>query len=285
MSFRRALTILAAGAAVLSAQTPAPAFEVASVKPVNMSLAQAIQSRRVSVHIDDAMVDLQALPLINVFQQAYGVPPGQIRNAPEWMSTALFDIRATLPAGASSKQVPEMLQSLLVERFRLAAHHQAEIRPVYELTAGSKRNLKRTEDSSRDDTKMGLEKCRVESGHRVCRNMTMTELAAILSGLASQAAVLNSAPLNSTGDIETDYLVDRPVVDMTGIGGSFDFTLDYGRIAMGGRGRAGEPGTFTQPPLVRVRDSIAALGLKLESAKRPFDVIVIDHVERSVTPN
>jgi uncharacterized protein (TIGR03435 family) len=282
MRFWRAITILAAGAAPLAAQ--APAFEVASVKPVNMSLQQAIQSRRVSAHIDDAMVDLQALPLINVVQQAYGVPPSQIRNAPDWMSTALFDIRATLPAGASSKQVPEMLQSLLAERFQLAAHHQSEVRPVYELTAGNKRNLKPSEDSSQDDTKTGAGKCGVESGHRVCRNVTMTELAAILSGLASQAAIMNAAALSSTGDIETDFLVDRPVVDMTGIGGSFDFTLDYGRIAVGGGGRSGEPGT-TLPPLMRVRDSIAALGLKLEPAKRPFDVIIIDHVERSVTPN
>lgn len=284
MSFRRPIAILAACAALLSAQAPAPTFEVASVKPVNMSLMEAIQSRRVSVHIDDAMMDLQALPLIAVVQQAYRVPPNQIRNAPEWMSTALFDIRATLPAGASSKQVPEMLQSLLAERFQLAAHHQSEVRPVYELTAGNKRNLKPSEDSSQDDTKTGAGKCGVESGHRVCRNVTMTELAAILSGLASQAAIMNAAALSSTGDIETDFLVDRPVVDMTGIGGSFDFTLDYGRIAVGGGGRSGEPGT-TLPPLMRVRDSIAALGLKLEPAKRPFDVIIIDHVERSVTPN
>jgi uncharacterized protein (TIGR03435 family) len=100
--------------------------------------------------------------------------------------------------------------------------------------------------------------------------MTMGELAQILSALGMRGA--------TTG---ADWLIDRPVVDMTGLSGAFDFTLDYGRIP----GVGGRSGDGPLAPIIRLRDSIDALGLKLQPAKDPFDVIVIDHIDRVPTEN
>ncbi len=147
----------------------------------------------------------------------------------------------------------------------MAVHHQMEIRPVYEMTMGNKPNLKPSEDSNsdgaKDDTKKDTNTCRVESGHYVCRRVTMTELAEMLSALALEGTALSLATNN-----DVDYLIDRPVVNMTNLSGSFDFTLDYGRIVMGGRG---EPGAAPPDPPRRLRDAIAALGLKDGTGEAP----------------
>jgi uncharacterized protein (TIGR03435 family) len=202
---------------------------------------------------------------------AFNLPQNQITNAPDWLNSAVFDIHAKLPAGSSKEQVPEMLQSFLADRFKLVVHHQSEIRPIYELVAGNKLNLKPSDGPNTDD-----DKCKTDSGHRVCRGMTMGELAKLLSSLGMRGQIMSAA----TGQVP-EWLIDRPVVDKTGITGPFDIPLDFGRIA----GPGGRGGDGPMPPLVRLTDSIDALGLKLHPAKGPFDVIVIDHIERTPTEN
>jgi len=217
--------------------------------------------------IDDALANLQGASLLSLVQYAWNVPQNQFMNAPEWMNSALFDIQGKLPVGSTKEQVRAMLQSLLADRFKLAVHHQMEVRPVYELTVGSKLKLKPSDAPNPDAAAL---KCKDDTGHRLCKGMTMGELVEILSALGMRGALNNA-----------DWLIDRPVVDMTGLSGAFDFTLDYGRIpGPGGRGSDGP-----MPPIIRLRDTIGALGLKLDPAKRPFDVIVIDHIERVPTEN
>ena len=97
------------------------------------------------------------------------------------MNSVTFDVRGKLPAGSTKGQVPECLQALLADRFKLAVHHQSEIRPAYELTVGNKLNL----TSSAAPDPLEKNKCKDDTGHRLCRNMTMPELASLLNGLVN----------------------------------------------------------------------------------------------------
>jgi uncharacterized protein (TIGR03435 family) len=64
---------------------------------------------------------------------AYDVQTFQI-NAPDWLSTARYDIVANIPLGATKEQVKLMWQSLLKERFGLMLHHESKEFQVDELT-------------------------------------------------------------------------------------------------------------------------------------------------------
>jgi uncharacterized protein (TIGR03435 family) len=75
----------------------------------------------------------------------------------------------------------------------------------------------------------------------------------------------------------TAFGIDRPVIDMTGLKGVYDFNLDYGRE--GGRGGGSEAADLS------IVDGLRQLGLKLEPARQAFDYLVIDHVDRAPTEN
>src|ERR1700744_5057460 len=95
--------------AVSSAQQlPAPAFEVASVRP------SPPESLGMNAHIvtDDSRLDYYGISLRLVLTQAFSLR-SDLLVSPSWLSDVHVDIHATLPAGASRKQAPEMLQTLL----------------------------------------------------------------------------------------------------------------------------------------------------------------------------
>lgn len=102
------------GVAALSAAPPpqraaAPIeFEVASIKPS----PDQIERASIGVRISGSQVRISSLTLKDYIGMAYRLPAGQI-NAPGWIAQERFDIAAKLPDGASSSQVPEMLQALL----------------------------------------------------------------------------------------------------------------------------------------------------------------------------
>src|SRR5215471_2487187 len=146
------LPLALAGAAL--AQTPGgPAFEVASIKPAPpiSQLAQQIQSGKlhVGMSIDGARVDFGFVSLADLIAQAYKIKPYQL-TGPDWMRHERFDVLAKLPEGASKDQVPEMLQALLAERFRLAIHRDSKEQPVYALVVG-KNGLKMKESPPEAD--------------------------------------------------------------------------------------------------------------------------------------
>jgi uncharacterized protein (TIGR03435 family) len=124
----------------LSAQTQTkPAFEVASVKSLGsvMALTEEIQSGKRSIAsvrttIDGARVDLGAAVMFELIMQAYHLKRPQIAG-PDWLFSQAYEIHAKLPEGASKDQIPEMLQSLLAERFKFVAHKETKEQPVYAL--------------------------------------------------------------------------------------------------------------------------------------------------------
>jgi uncharacterized protein (TIGR03435 family) len=262
-------------------QTPAakPAFEVASIKPGlsgNITPAQfqsAIQSGRFRSLIDNARVDLGSISLEALIEMAYRIPQDRL-TGPGWMGEQRFDILAKLPEGATKDQVPEMLQTLLEERFKLVVHHDQKVVPVYALEVGKdgpKFHESTAEDSAYAACNGGF--------HKICRKMSMEDLAAHLTFISQRMASMPGV---------LEWGIDRPVVDMTGLKGVYDFTMDYGRGVAGGGGRGG-PGAAAPPPTDgtprSVIEAVKDLGLKLEPIKHTFDNLVVDHVERVPTEN
>jgi len=138
----RKLTIclaLTAGAAL--AQTK-PAFEVATIKPSSpmdaAKLAATLQAggkMPVGANIDSHRAEYLYLDLKTLLTYAYGVKPYQI-TGPDWMQSARFDIVAKMPEGSTKEDAPKMLQTLLEERFKLAARRTTAEHPVLALVVG-----------------------------------------------------------------------------------------------------------------------------------------------------
>ncbi len=140
---RMAAGALAVAAAAFAQTAAAPlAFEVASIKaapPLDM-MAIASGKAHIGMSVDKARVDIGSMPLMQLVCLAYKVKPYQIAGNPDWMTAGLnaprFDILAKMPEGADKDQVPEMLQTLLAERFKLTLHHEKRDTPVYALVVG-----------------------------------------------------------------------------------------------------------------------------------------------------
>lgn len=107
-------------------------FEVASIKPA----AQSAQSQTsAGLHIDGSMARYSDISLKQYLGMAYKLKNYQIAT-PDWMTSGRWDITAKLPDGSGAKQVPEMLQGLLRDRFQMKMHRETKQLPVYALVVG-----------------------------------------------------------------------------------------------------------------------------------------------------
>jgi len=104
----------------------------------------------VGMSVDGARVDIGFMSLADLISMAFKVKPYQVSGA-DWMRQERFDILATIPEGVSKDQVPEMLQALLIERFKLTVHHDTKEEPVYALLVG--KNGPKMKPSDPDDAK------------------------------------------------------------------------------------------------------------------------------------
>ncbi|HLX42925.1 MAG TPA: TIGR03435 family protein, partial [Bryobacteraceae bacterium] len=277
-------------------------FEVADVKPTNPDF------KRMGIQIQPGgRVNIAGATLKFLIEQAWNVTDEMLIGAPKWLEADRFDIVAKVSTTAGPGAGPQididtlwtMLQSLIKDRFKLAAH--MEERPVnaYTLVA-VKPKLKKADPTSRTrftegpgaDGKDPREKNPMLSRLVTCQNMTMAQFAEKLQSIAP-------------GYIHT------PVLDSTGLEGSWDFTLSFSaagldRIAANagrggggpgneGGGRGGEsagqisnnaPQASDPSGSVSLFEAIEKqLGLKLEKQKRNAQVLVIDHIEQKPTDN
>jgi uncharacterized protein (TIGR03435 family) len=238
------------------AQTPATlSFEVVSVKP-----ASGLDDHRSS---DNAEFDANGISMDELLWRAFQVPAGRLR-APKWVDSAAYDVHGKLPAGSTPKQVPQMILSMLRDRFALQFHVDHKMESAYELRVGDgelKLRPSPPPESLRDEGT-----CALGGDRHPCRLMTMERLALMLSTLADAWLRVPTPPT---------WAIDRPVVDATGLKGEYDFEINYGS---GKR----DP---VDPEAKRVVDGIKELGLKLEPVKYAFEYVVIDHLERAPTAN
>lgn len=257
-------------------------FEVVSVKPAPPmpSMAELVASggitkdgyiidgpNAIGVHITDVKAALRGVPLSLIIQMAYRLPADQI-TGPAWLADARFDVIGKLAAGSSKDDVPQMLQAMLRDRFKIAVHHEEKVRPVYLLVVG-KGSLRLKQSSGGKPEQDGCQGGR--GGHHACQKVTMEDLAQFLSRGTRATGMVATAP----------GWLDRPVIDKTGLKGTYDFTMDYGPVGTtGGRNQPADD-SMTVP----ISEAVKALGLNLEPSRQPFDVLVLDHIERVPTEN
>ena len=270
------LTFMPAWVAFCQSIVNPPAFEVATVKP-NMSSDDPKKQK--ARFLPGHRIELPNRTLKSFIMSAYDVQSDMITGGPKWLDSDRFDIVANAPPEADENMLRTMLQTLLAERFKLATHRENKVTPEFALVVGKsgprlERSLqpgqpdcswKGANSDGLHDARGGAETAgarRADSlRHRVCHNMTMAELAKALPGWGGIG-------------------IDRPVVDLTGLDGAYDFELE---IAAGRPKKGGVAGEDDSGPTIF--DAMTHLGLKLESRKRSMPIVVIDHVERVPTEN
>ncbi|HEY6345558.1 MAG TPA: TIGR03435 family protein [Bryobacteraceae bacterium] len=191
---------------------------------------------------------------------AYNVRFFQVSGMPRWAEgspEAFFDIQAVTEAPVSVEQCRVMVQTLLADRFKLVVHRETKELPVYALVLGKNGSkLKEASDLDPSTPEPVGGFVRIEkSTTRVSVRWSMAQLVDWLS-------------------LSTTRIDQRNVVDRTGLKGIYEFSLMYELFPEVAErlGRHDKPDVFTA-----VQEQ---LGLKLESRNEPFEVVVIDHLER-----
>jgi uncharacterized protein (TIGR03435 family) len=293
-----------------------PAFEVASIKPSPpLNPADVAAGKlHVGISIDGARVDIGFLSLADLIPIAYKLKRYQV-SGPDWMPVQRFDILAKLPDGASEKQVPEMLQALLADRFKLAIHRENKERSVYALVVGKDGPMMKEAPPDPDNPPPET----TESGVPIIRKGTQVSVAregngAVVSGGGMGKTRMTMGP-NGTMRLEAERLamaaladllspfVDRPVVNMTELKGQYQVALDISiqdlmavakstGVAAGalqgapGAAAGNQPATAASDPSgSSIFRAVQELGLKLDSRKAPVEQIVVDHLEKLPTEN
>jgi uncharacterized protein (TIGR03435 family) len=240
--------------AALMPADASPSFEVATIKPSRPDLpgkvfnVQGRTFRTVNTTVTDMITFM------------YGVHATQLVGGPAWMASEKYDVsgQPDLPGTPSLNQWKGMMQKLLADRFKLAFHRDKRELSVYALTV-ARGGPKMTKNDSDPNGLPGLFFRGL--GMLPARNATMADLAGLFQG-----AVL-----------------DRPVVDQTGLEGRYDFTLNWtpDETQFGGLGvkvppppdnASAPPGLFTA-----IQEQ---LGLKLDATRAAVGVFVIDRVEK-----
>jgi uncharacterized protein (TIGR03435 family) len=252
MSLRKIAVLAALGAVVIGILNP-PAirgqepsvpqlkFEVASIRPHK----QEAGPQRVNVNFENDGINFRNVTLKNCIQRAYGLKKYQVSGGPGWLADERYDVIAKAEGTATKAQLTQMLQALLAERFKLTAHNETKMRPVYSLVvAKGGAKIQAVKDDG-EGAQIGG-----DSQHALtARNISMTQFASTLAMFRQ---------------------LDGPVVDQTGLKGVFNISLDFADDVASPDSTS--PSLFAALP--------QQLGLKLEAIKGPVQVLVIDHLER-----
>src|SRR5436190_3888523 len=134
---RAGVALLLAGAAFAQEKTTALAFEVATIKPAGPLNPQAIMSgqMRIGMKVDQARVDIGSFSLSDLIRTAYRIKTHQV-SGPDWLGGERFNVLGKMPAGSTEEQIPEMLQALLADRFKLTFHKESKEHAIYALVVG-----------------------------------------------------------------------------------------------------------------------------------------------------
>jgi uncharacterized protein (TIGR03435 family) len=314
-------------------------FEVASIKPAPamQELMTEIQTGKrgiasIQTTIDNARADFGYTTLNAMIIYAFTLKPNQVVG-PDWLGMQAFEIHAKLPDGASKEQVPQMMQSLLADRFNLAFHRESKEQPVYALVvakdgpklkeataeasapAGAQESAKTGSVNGGSGNEISLNTAggqvtmKQEGNGMVINSSQKGQMRIAMGQDGTMAMQIEKASMSDFVEM-LNGLMDRPVVDMTDLKGSYQIALEIpmaellsiakrmapkmglslppgidgsGAIA-GGTPGAGGPGA-AEPAGSGIMQAIQKLGLKLDSRKLPVETFVVDRIEKLPTEN
>jgi len=263
-------------------EPPATPFEVVVIRP-------SAPDERGYGRITGDQIDTRATPLMFLIYFGWDLNANNsesIANAPKWLDTAKFDIRAKAGANVrvdkfssgtliNFEDLRNMLRAMITERFQMKWH--MENRPVtaYTLVA-VKPKLKPTADpTERTRCKEGPgpdgkdPRIATPALNRLitCQNMTIAQIGDELQRVAS------------------GYIYNT-VTDSTGLKGSYDFTLSFSSADKMAPATGDAANNADPNGALSVFEAVSRqLGLKLEKTKLPYPVLVIDHIEETPTEN
>lgn len=268
--------VLFAGGAAIGQAVDGPRFEAASVKraaspPVGAGVRDEAQGGPGTT--DPGLVVYKNLRLKDLLLTAYGVKDYQV-DGPDWLDSERYDVVAKVAPGANTDEFAVMLRNLLMERFKLALHHESKQLPLYDLVVAKNgpklkvwSGVANSEPAREGPPTLGTDGFpQVQPGHfamivvngRNRLSASKLPIARLVTVLASQ--------------------LGRPVVDKTGLAGEYNYTLEF---SPEGLGRGVSAATPEEPDVASLVTAIQEqLGLKLEQAKGPVDVLVIDHAQK-----
>lgn len=285
--FRLFLAIISAS--VLALGQARPEFEVASIR---MATDQ-IERVGAGLHIDGAQVALTDLSIKDIVGMAYKVKPNQIAG-PDWIGSQRYNIAAKLPDGASQDQVPQMIQSLLADRFQMKMHRESKDLPVYVLGVTKSGAKMSPLPPDPDDDNRGATPSNIAAGGDASGVAINLGKGTTMS-IGATALEVKKMDLTQFADLLTRF-EDRTVVDETNLKGRYDFNLELtpeDRTAMMIRA-ALSAGVVLPPQALRLLDvapntsltnSLGKLGLTFDARRAPLEVLVIDNVLRTPTEN
>jgi len=239
-------------AAVFGQSAPARlSFEVASVKP---SPPPGEPGLHFGTRIDEAQADFGNITLRGLIMFAYRLRGFQL-SAPDWVNTARFDVLGKLPDGAKPDQVPEMVQTLLADRFHLVLHPEDKEFPVYALVVG------------KDGPKLTAKPDNYNTAARTgTRPQTMDAYASILSGYTDH-------PVLDKTELQGEYLVSTA-----------DLSAERGQ-QIAAQAQAHDAVTTIDPLVPAVARSVLQYGLRIEPRKVALPFFVVDHIDKAPSEN
>jgi uncharacterized protein (TIGR03435 family) len=248
----RRIPLLVTASLMLLAQEK-PAFEVASIRISQQDDGQDIDSYQ-------GLFRAHNVTARRLMALAYTLDMSEIVGGPKWLDSDRYDINAKIPAELAEQRpsrLPEMIESLLAERFQIQIHREQRQMPGYALVLdkkeskdkkGSKLQSSKTPEKGSDTHSNGR--------HLTATNVSMERFAQRLS-----------------------REVMGVVVDRTGLKGGFDFELDWTpeKFALAAVPDAadGAPSIFVALP--------EQLGLRLESTKVAVSAVIVDRAEKPTT--
>jgi len=308
------------GFSAIYAQAPdsLPSFDVASIKPAApMTPGQMMVGIRGGPGTGDpGQMTFTNVSLKDLIEAAWDVKAYQI-TGPNRLESERFDVTAKVPKGATKEQSRLMLQDFLEDRFKLKLHHATKEQPIYALVLA--KNGPKLKESVEDPNAPpapdfphadggGGKPVQYADGGPVRAGDPATGPPAPPRG--AMRMMINNGRMKMASDGQTmarfvDMLgtqVDRPVIDMTGLKGKYDISLEFapdmaltqGKMAaLGapppgpGAGRGGpdadSPGAQNAPGIFTALQE--QLGLRLDPRKGPVDLLVIDSAEKTPTAN
>ena len=237
-----------------------PQFEVASVKRNNSG------SRGMRFDDRGGRYSATNATLSYVIQQAYKVQPFQIIGAPAWIDSERYDIEAKAADAQRNEQIGPMLQVLIEERFKAAIHGETRDLPVYFLTV------------AKNGSKLKAGPCLTKEPNTPLPPGQPQSSLCGYYGIGNGSLKLTGHGIDDLADA-LSRILNRKVLDRTGLAGQFDFDLKWTPDSSSTFGNGpdsaaapdGAPSIFTA-----IEEQ---LGLKLESGKSPIDVLVIDRID------
>jgi uncharacterized protein (TIGR03435 family) len=250
-----AMPLFASCAPAAQAPQPSLAFEVATIKPVESSP----KSPRYIVMRGSHRFVEKDYTLKLLIAAAYNLNPKAVSGGPSWIEADHFDILALTPGETqpSHDQQMAMLRTLLADRFKLAFHHESKVFSIYALEIAKGGSKLKSSTAPATDQPALVSTVYPQRILMPARNASMADFVSVL-----QRAVL-----------------DRTVVDKTGLTGRYDFNLEWApdESQFGGDVGAAPSDTPVPPFFTAIQQQ---LGLRLEATRGPIQTIVVDHAER-----